>query len=224
MPDISIPLLRGAGEHIAAEGLTQAERDAVYAIYEFERYKRTFVVNLASEYLYVLQLEDEIINGEQNYRGLIQTTRRTKRISDAGRLSPIQVDQAIQDELRARDRWVRNRQSYERGLDEFKVMLGLPADAEITLAKEELSRLTESNMSVTEVDTTRDEDEVIPPADAPIVLTEPSTEGGGPFEMDREEAIRLALENRLDLKVARGEVYDSQRAVGDRPPTVCGRN
>jgi len=55
---LSVPLLRGAGKHIAAEGLTQAERDVIYAIYEFERFKRTFAVRVASDYLSVLQLLD----------------------------------------------------------------------------------------------------------------------------------------------------------------------
>ncbi len=39
-PSISIPLLRGSGEHIATESLTQAERNVVYALQEFERYKK----------------------------------------------------------------------------------------------------------------------------------------------------------------------------------------
>ena len=210
---ISIPLLRGAGRHIAAEPLTQAERNAVYAIYEFERFKRTFVVGIATEYLNVLQSADEIVNGEQNYRGLVQSGRRARRLSDAGRLSPIQVDQATQDELRARDRWVRSLQSLERGLDQFKITLGLPTDAEITLDGEELNRLTERSESVTEADRIRYAEEEIPPAGAPIILTEPSREGGGPLEIDQEEAIRLALENRLDLKIAEGDVYDAQRGV-----------
>ncbi|MBN2418330.1 MAG: hypothetical protein JXL81_03015, partial [Deltaproteobacteria bacterium] len=44
---ISIPLLRGSKSYIKAENLTQAERNVVYAVYDFERYKKTFTVNIA---------------------------------------------------------------------------------------------------------------------------------------------------------------------------------
>ncbi len=52
-----------------------------------------------------------------------------------------------------------------------------------------------------------------PPADAPVELVPPSDEGAGPLEIDESLAIQLALENRLDLQVAIGEVYDAQRQV-----------
>jgi outer membrane protein TolC len=51
------------------------------------------------------------------------------------------------------------------------------------------------------------------PADAPVELNEPSREKAGPLEIDEVLAIRLSLDNRLDLRVAQGEVYDAQRAV-----------
>jgi outer membrane protein TolC len=46
-----------------------------------------------------------------------------------------------------------------------------------------------------------------------VVVIPPSREGGGPFELSPDEAVLLALENRLDLRVAIGRVYDAQRAV-----------
>ena len=97
---VSIPLLRGSGRHIVAEPLTQAERDVVYAMYEFERYKRTFAVEVARDYLAVLRQMDEVDNARENYRSLIASARRSRRLADAGRLPEIQVDQAVQNELR----------------------------------------------------------------------------------------------------------------------------
>jgi outer membrane protein TolC len=64
-----------------------------------------------------------------------------------------------------------------------------------------------------ESDTANFEETDVPPADAPIVLSPPSREDRGPLEMDSEPAIRLALEHRLDLRVAEGGVYDSMRGV-----------
>src|SRR6185503_6063890 len=56
---IAIPLLRGSGRFVVEEPLKQAERDVIYAIYAFERFKRGFAVQIAGEYYTVLQREDE---------------------------------------------------------------------------------------------------------------------------------------------------------------------
>jgi len=130
---VSVPLLRGSGAHIVTEPLTQAERDVLYAIWEFERFKRIFAVNIASEYLGVLQGLDQVANEEANYRRVIMSVRRSRWLADSGDMDVIQMDQAVQDELRARNRWILEMQSYERSLDEFKILLGLPVDANIEL-------------------------------------------------------------------------------------------
>ncbi len=214
--DVSVefPLLRGSGRHIVAEPLTQAERDALYAIYDFERFKRTFAVRIANDYLTVLQQIDRVSNEADNYRRLIITVRQVKREEDAGRQSAIEVDRALQDELRARTRWISAQQSYERRLDSFKVTLGLPTDADIELDRDELERLAEAvRLALPGTDdplmTTGDP----VPADAPVTLVQPSRKGAGRLELDQSHATGLALENRLDLRVAQGEVYDAQRRV-----------
>jgi outer membrane protein TolC len=51
------------------------------------------------------------------------------------------------------------------------------------------------------------------PADAPVELIPPNREDAGPLELEEAVAIDLALENRLDLRVAVGEVFDAQRHV-----------
>jgi len=55
--------------------------------------------------------------------------------------------------------------------------------------------------------------ETVPPADAPVQLMPASYKGAGPLEIDEAVAVKLALENRLDLQAAIGEVYDAQRQV-----------
>jgi len=107
-PSVSIPLLRGSGRHIVTEPLTQAERQVIYTIWEFERFKRTFAVNIAQQYFSVLSQMDGVKNAEENYRGKIRSSRRSRRWADAGRLPAIQVDQAIQSELGARSGWIRS--------------------------------------------------------------------------------------------------------------------
>jgi outer membrane protein TolC len=210
---VSIPLLRGAGSHIVTEPLTQAERDMVYVIWEFERFKREFAVQVASAYLGVLQREQEVKNSEENYRGLIVSTRRARRLAESGRLPWFQYDQALQNELRARNRWISAEVSHVRRLDFLKGLLGLPTDARILLDRGELERLAEAARKALGPVRRRGEDDEVPPADAPVILREAEEGKKGPFEMETEEALRLALESRLDMRVALGRVYDAQRKV-----------
>lgn len=211
---LEIPLLRGSSRFVVTEPLTQAERDVVYSIYSFERFKRTFAVQIASSYLSVLQQQDRVENAVENYERVVASTRRARRLADAGRLPGIQVDQSVQDELRARNSWISAVQSYERSLDGFKITLGLPTDAAIELDPSEFDQLLsmarfERYLSPTN-ETTREE---VPPADAPVVLNPPSNEDAGPLELPEDTAILVALLNRLDLRIAVGEIVDAQRGV-----------
>lgn len=209
---IAIPLMRGAGEFVVTEPLTQAERDVVYAIYEFEQFKHEFVVRIADDYLGVLRQGDQVENEEENYRGLITSTRRARRLADAGRLPEIQVDQSVQDELRARNRWVAAVEAYQRRRDAFKLTLGLPADARMELDSAELEQLAARAAQVMPSEAPRDS-EGSAAADDPITLVPPGQGPVGPYELDETEAIITALEHRLDLRVALGQVHDAQRKV-----------
>lgn len=216
---VSMPLMRGAGQHIVTEGLTQAEREVIYSLLEFEQYKRQFAVNIASGYLNVLQTLDQLRNAEDSYKRLVIQQRRSRRMADAGRMSEVEYDQALQQELSARDSWIRSQQQYASQLDSFKVLLGLPPDCTVELDPQELIRLADAARAVLR----RNEaaaaaaattmPSTFPAADAPVELRRPTRENAGRYELSEEEAIRLALANRPDLIVAQGEVYDAQRRV-----------
>ncbi|MGD8453575.1 MAG: TolC family protein [Phycisphaerae bacterium] len=214
----TLPLLRGAGEFIVGEPLTQAERDVAYAIYDFEQYKRDFAVDIASEYLSVLRQLDSVGIAEDNYRRLIASTRRARRLADAGELPEIQVDQSRQDELRARNQWISTRLAYERQLDSFKVRLGLSTDAHVVLDPSELRTAQDAVQKLLPVEeeaataATAEPAAESPPADAEIVLVEPERKGGR-YEIEESVAIQAALKHRGDLRVAVGRVQDAQRAV-----------
>jgi len=213
---ITVPLLRGSGEHIVTESLTQAERNVVYAIYEFEMYKRSFAVDIAREYMAVLERIDQKENVEENYKSSIASARSSRRLADAGRLPAIQVDQAVQSELRARNRWISAQESYKRSIDSFKNLLGLPPDAGIELDRSVLNELVGQTSEIVEkiaLQEAAQEDMEIQSANAPIELVGVSHENAGPLEIDESLAIKLALDNRLDLRISQGGVYDAQRAV-----------
>ncbi|CAN0506166.1 unnamed protein product, partial [Laminaria digitata] len=211
---LSIPLLRGSGKFVVTEPLTQAERDVVYSIYSFERFKRTFAVQIASSYLTVLQQQDRVRNSVENYERVVTSTRRARRLADAGRLPEIQVDQTVQDELRARNSWISALQSYERVLDGFKTTLGLPTDAAVELDRREFDLLLNAPRFERYLQASTDSKEVqVPAADAPVVLIPPSDEDAGPLELNETDAILIALMKRLDLRIAVGEIIDAQRGV-----------
>lgn len=216
---ITVPLLRGAGRHIVTEPRTQAERNVIYAIYDFERFKSTYAVLVADEYFSLLQTRDQIDNAEANYNRLLLLVERTDALHEKGRVTGIQVDQARQDLLRARERWIAARERYAAQLDRFKITLGLPTDAQIELQEGELERLLEQadTMLGEAADdglapAAAEQDEEMAPDDA-MELAEPEPEEGGRFEIDEDWAIDLAWENRLDLRIAEGQVYDAQRGV-----------
>jgi len=213
---VSIPLLRGAGQHIVTEPLTQAERNVVYQIWNFERFKHTFAVSIARDYFSVLQQMDQVTNAQEKYRSAIASARWSRRRADAGRLSEVQVDQAVQSELRARNSWISVQQQLKSRLDSFKSSIGLPPDAHIELDPNDLRQLRVRAAKLVEEITQALRAgtlETAPPADAPVELVPASYEDAGPLEMNEPVAVKLALENRLDLHVALGGVYDAQRQV-----------
>ena len=211
---LTIPLLRGSGEFIVGEPLTQAQRNLVYHVRDFEQYKRTFVVSVATSYLDVLQAKQRILNQEENYRRVVNSTRRSRRMADAGLLPENQFDQTVQDVLTARDNWIAARQHYESNLDNFKILIGLPPDAEIELMTEELEKLQQAGERL---GSSADADEQLRllegPADSPVELTLPSSEGAGPWEIDSTLAVETALANRSDLRNTIDKIWDAQRAV-----------
>ncbi len=212
---VTLPLLRGAGRRIVTEPLTQAERNVIYAIWDFERFKRTFAVGIAQDYFGVLRQMDSVINARDNYRSAITSARYARRQADAGRITQVEVDQAVQRELGARNSWISAQEQLKDRLDAFKSQIGLPPDALIELDPNDLVQLrARSDEIIREIKANADMPaEEVPPADAPVELQPATYEAAGPFEIDAREAIRLALEHRRDLQVANGEVYDAQRAV-----------
>jgi hypothetical protein len=91
---ITLPLLRGAGEAVALENLRQEERNVVYALRNFERFKQTFAVRVESEYLRLLSAAKQVENEERNYESVAEARRRNEAFAIAQRLTQIEVDQA----------------------------------------------------------------------------------------------------------------------------------
>jgi outer membrane protein TolC len=207
---ISVPLLRGAGRDIVAEPLKQAERNLLYAVYSFERFKRAFAVRVVGDYISVLQSAEQIRNAEQNYKSLVTASRRARRLADAGRLPEYQVDQAVQNELRSRTRWIEARESLISKTDRYKGALGLPPDTRIELDASTL-RLLHEGIRAASAETSIPE--TVPPADAPVELALPDEYPEDTLGLGYEQALAIALDSRLDLRTARFQVEDARRRL-----------
>lgn len=130
---ITQPLLRGFGRDVVREPLTQAERDVLYEARRYERFRSTFAFDVTSRFFDILRQLDTLENERENHRGLTRLRERNEAFAQAGQLNEIQVDQARQDELRARDRVIDAVQTLEARQDDFKLQLGLPVEAELPI-------------------------------------------------------------------------------------------
>ncbi len=216
---VSIPLI-GVDRLTPAENLTQSERSMIYEMWGFERYKRTFAVDIARSYFSVLREIDSLKNAENNYRSAVQAARFSRRRADAGRNTEIEVDQAVQAELSGRNGWISAQEQLNSSLDSFKNTIGLPTDANVAVDEKDMDQLRDrANKLVSQLKAQaraqlqRTAIESASSADDPVALVGASYEDAGPLEMNVETATRLALENRLDLRRAISEVHDAQRQV-----------
>jgi outer membrane protein TolC len=140
---ITQPLMEGFGSLVTMEPLTQAERNVVYAIRNFERFRRRFAVDVVAEYLAVIESRNSLQNAEANLQSLEQNTRRSEELAKAGRTPQFEVDQSKQRELSARNNVITSRTRLEAQLDRFKISLGLPIECTLNLAEDALDNARE---------------------------------------------------------------------------------
>lgn len=175
---ISRPLLRNAGFLQESEGLTQAERDLLYQVRDFVRFRKDFSVQIATEYYRVLGQRDAARNAYMNLEGSRQTAARTRALAREGRSTQTDLGRLSQQELSAESAWIAATRAYRRSLDDFKLRLGIPVETALVLDDRELAALT---------------------------IQHP--------EIAVEDAIRVALEARLDYQNLRDGFDDATRQV-----------
>jgi len=129
---MAVPLLRGAGV-TAREGLIQAERDLLYQVRTFERFRREFCVRIASRYFNLLQQRQQLENERINWRSLRDLAVRSEALFKKGRVSQLDVQRAKQEAFSAENDYIDAKETYELSLDEFKILLSLPTAVDITL-------------------------------------------------------------------------------------------
>ena len=151
---LDIPLLGNGAGKTAWENLTQTERNVLYQIRMFNRYRQTFVVDAINAYYGVLQQKDGVTNAKNNWNRSVEYRKQAEMEARTGRTAPFETDQAKQRELSAYDSYVTTLQRYEQSLDSFKIRLSLPVNASLELDQNELKAL--QNTGTTEPEYTVD--------------------------------------------------------------------
>lgn len=141
--DITQPLLRGAGAKVAAENLTQAERNVIYSLRSYTQYQRTFAFGIVSAYYRILREKDTVRNQYNNYLRLKDSSERSAMLAQDNRLPPSQADQARQSELQAKRAYESAVKSYQDLVNSFKLTLGVPISQELKFADKALDDIRE---------------------------------------------------------------------------------
>lgn len=149
------PLLRGRGYQVTMENLTQAERQLLYDLRDFARYRKEFAVSIASTYYNVLQNRDSVRNLWMSFQASKKTADRTRAFYREGQRKKSDLARFEQDELDYETRWVRAIRTYRQSLDRFKTDLGLSTEARVVLDERDLSKLQIQHPSITSEDAIR---------------------------------------------------------------------
>ena len=152
--ELTQPLLRGGGWAVTVEPLTQAERNLLYGVRSFARFRELFYVYIAGGgdqfnapysfaglnlrgvgpslnspsqgFLPTLLSAAAERNERENIRNLYQFLELFREYQGKGDFSELQVGQVEQQLLRGQTSLLTRQQDLQNGLDSFKLQLGVP--------------------------------------------------------------------------------------------------
>lgn len=189
------PLLRGFGRQVRLESLTQAERDVLYAVRDFARFRKSFWVDVTTQnggYLDLLLQAQRLRNAEANLKLQDETYRLYNELFRGGRASVVDLDLRYQGLLQARQQVLDARLFLENAQDSFKLTLGVPPRMPVELDDTPLNR---------------------------FILTDPAAEK----LRDDLEAFQRARLRELDAPPPAADLraaYAQLRGLADRIPAV----
>jgi len=135
------PLLRNAGFKAETEALIQAERQLLYDLRDFTRFRKDFSVQIATAYYRVLGNRDSVRNSYLNLQSSRKNAERSRALAQEGRITQSDLGRLEQQELTAESTWINAVRDYKQALDNFKIQLGLSLNEKLVLDDHELARL-----------------------------------------------------------------------------------
>jgi len=155
------PLLRGGGWAVALEPLTQAQRDLVYGVRSYARFRKNYFVGVAGGgdigngpygyagltgggagstltagsqgYLPTLLSSAQERNERENIGTLATYLDLFREYQGRGDVSELQIGQVEQQLLRGRNALLLRQLDVQNGLDRFKLQLGVPTQLPLAL-------------------------------------------------------------------------------------------
>lgn len=214
------PFLRGGGRAITLEPLTLAERNLLYTVRDFARFRQTFFPNILTSnaqtigfaggpgvgqnpsigYLTVLESLQNLENTQKTvavFESLLTGYREMAEGGGSG-VSQLQVNQIELDLQNQRVNLVQQQIAYQNLLDQYKMQLGLPPDVPMVLDR----GLTQQFRDVFDRIYAWYEDEARDPLDLPDYVRELPTFAD--VFIDGRPAVKLAIEpnHREDVLLA----------------------
>ena len=145
------PFLRGGGRAFTLEPLTQAERNLVYEVRDFARFRQQIIPSILTQnqalsnagptdpnpgFLNILVQLQTVENNRRNvaaFDRVFSLYREYVKNSAASGISQVQVDQVAQQLQNSRSQLLSSEASYKSLNDQFKIQLGLPPDLPMIL-------------------------------------------------------------------------------------------
>jgi hypothetical protein len=158
--DLTQPLLRGGGRAVTLEPLTQFERDLLYSVRAFARFRKVLHVAIAGGgdfstsfpdggfilqrlglsglaptigYLPTLLSAAFVTNQQNNVSELERIITFYHQLQGGGDVSPLQTAQVESQLLNSRSTLLQREQSLRDNLDQFKFQIGVPTDLPLEL-------------------------------------------------------------------------------------------
>jgi len=131
------PLARGAGQAVAFESLTQAERNILYATRDFELFRQDHAIAIIAQYFDLIRRKTQLANDESNYEQAVFDREKSEALRSVDRAQDEAVFLARRREVDAETQLLVGRTDLKFSLDAFRIRLGLPEASEITIGIED---------------------------------------------------------------------------------------
>ena len=166
------PFLRGGGRAVTLELLTQAERNLVYEVRNFAKFRQEFLVAIlvggsftnfgsavptlgfssggnidpTTGFINVLQDLQVVENDRRNIAAFERLVAVYSELieGESSGLTQLQLDQMASSVQSARQQLVADRTTYRSDLDQFKIQMGLPPDVPLVLDRGLTRKFTET--------------------------------------------------------------------------------
>lgn len=130
---VTQPLLSGAGYLSASESLTQSERSVLYAIRSFAQYRKSFAVDVATQYFRTIQARESAKNAYLGFKAFNFVVDRETAMQKENASTKSSLYRLSQQRIVFNRSWLNAIRNYEQALDDLKIQMGLPVTERIVL-------------------------------------------------------------------------------------------